>query len=205
LALFTAAPRSFLKCILLYLAIGLSACYHPGKVIFSDAQVAALHSDAFFSSINVHGAGERMTLKVRGVSDANVRGGKPFYITVPELESIVFVTGRSSNKATLHIVSNTDGRHLAIPLGGSDFGNFIGGEAQGIKVGEPGTDWVEMLDANSMRLVHRSFSGRSSSIVNFKNRTVEREPTILFDASGKVKARYLNGQRLPMDPASEPK
>jgi len=177
------------------LIAGLSSCYHPGKVVYQDSHVTALHSDAFLSSINVHG-GERMSLRVGGIVYKNVRGAKPYYLDVPELSAIVFVTEESESKATLHLVSNSNGKHLAIAIGGCDFGNFTGRDIQGGKAGAPGSNYIEFIGADTIRLVTRGYNWRSALKVNLKTKKTENEESVQFDDSGAIKSRFLDGKRL---------
>lgn len=190
------SPRTCLGLLaLLCKPFGLCSCYGPGKVVFQDSRVTAWHSDALLAPVNVHG-GERVSLRVGKSVYPNVRGGKPFYVTVPELDVVIFVTEETSEKSTLHLCYNATGKHLAIPIGSSAFGNFIGAENLGRKPGGPGTNHIELLDSENIRLVTRSYQWRETLRVNLVTGKAERDETVIYDDSGAIKSRYLDGRRL---------
>lgn len=154
------SAQSNIRLLLALMASGvLTACYHPGVVVYRDSLVTVKHSDMVLNSVNVHG-GERFTIQVYGHTYNNVRGGKPFYIAVPELEAIAFATQDGEENATLHIVYLSNKEHLSISLGPCGFGNFMGAEKLGRRPGDPGTNYIEVINRKIIKITTRSYSWR---------------------------------------------
>jgi len=144
---------------------------------------------------NLHGE-ETVTLKVHGKNYARVRGSKPYYIPVPELNTILFVTADQKEDSTLHVFNLGTKTDHPIPLGGLGFGSNIGQEQFGKKKGDPFTDYVENIQTNSIVIVTRSLRWKEATLLNLNSGVVERKETWLYSANGDINAHYVDGQKV---------
>ncbi len=125
-------------------------------------------------------------LTVKGKTYVNIRGMAPFYLTIPQLNSILFVTETKSSEIVLHIVDLASGQEIAIDGVLSGLGHGIG---TGRKPGERGTDFIERVEGERLVIVSRSFDWSETIVVNLKARSVERVDTYDYDSGGRVTRR----------------
>src|SRR4051812_32098830 len=87
------------------LAMTLIGCMKTTKVVYSDKDVSVTLKDTV-NFVNVHASHGFFEMTVCGVKYSEVRGWIPFYISIPERNSILFVTGRDydNGQATVHVV-----------------------------------------------------------------------------------------------------
>ena len=143
---------------------------------------------------NLHGE-ETTYLRAFGKTYKRIRGSKPFYIDIPKLDSIAFVTEDRREHGTLHLVNVQSKKETAVGLGEFSFGGCIGYEQFGRKRGDPSTDFV---DVSGERLVLTSceFRHKAAMTVNLASKSVERTETTYYDANGHVKQRWVDGKRV---------
>ena len=102
-----------------------------------------------FQSVFAH-VGQYFYLTVDGKTYKNVSGSAPFFLDVPELNSILFVTGDETHgNVKFHIVNRETGHEIVISGAQSHFGADIGG----LELLQKTWDRVVILD----RLCRRSW------------------------------------------------
>ena len=96
------------------------------KVVYSDKDVSVSLKDTV-NFVNVHASHGLFEMTVCGVKYREVRGWIPFYISIPEKDSILFVTGRSydNGQATVHVVNLKTKSETHFPAYDSHIGSNI--------------------------------------------------------------------------------
>jgi hypothetical protein len=119
---------------------------------------------------DVHGREARWDISVDGKVYRNVRGLKPYYIKVPELDSILFVTGATN--ATFHLVSLATRKEIVIDGGSSPFGVWIGWNSPY----PPGvSNYVASADSDGLLLVTLNDQKRVTEYLDLKARRLEKK------------------------------
>src|SRR4051812_3719395 len=124
-------------------------------------------------------------LKVHGLSFSNLRGEPPFYLPVPNLDWILFVTATNENRSIIHIFDLTTDTQELIPLIG-----FVDGFGRSINShNKESVDSV--LGATTSNLVLRSIAPNVETEfeVNLANRTC----TLLYATN--LAGVYTNAMR----------
>ena len=165
------------------------------KLIYRDSNVVAFAEEGILDRVNVH-ASEIVKLSVNGRVFKAVRGTEPFYLTVPELKAILFVTEESENHATAHFVKWETKKVISVPIGAFAFGGFIGSQSLGRTNGEPGTDYVERVNGDKVRLTMRSFHWKETSEIDLSQRKRLHTETLIFDKGTNVVKRYLDDKQI---------
>src|SRR5947209_18114978 len=88
---------------LLWLVLTVS-CIQSKTTVYRDSNVVAMEKHAPFYPLNVHG-GDTTYLRIAGREYKGVRGAKPYYLDVPEIHAILFVTEGRNSKVNFHIVN----------------------------------------------------------------------------------------------------
>jgi len=104
----------------------LAGCMKSTSVVYSDKNVTVTLKDTV-NFINVHASHGYFEMTVFGEKYSEVRGWIPFYIEIPEKESILFVTGREydNGQATIHVVNLNTKKELHFPAYDSNIGKCI--------------------------------------------------------------------------------
>ena len=124
-------------------------------------------------------------IRLGGKTYDNVRGGKPYYLKVPELKSIFFVT-ETARGALFHLLNLADQSELLIHGARSDLGNCI------TFLRPPGSDLTDyILEATPTRLsvAERNANRTTVYVLNLQSQAVDRVDEILCDERGQVTNR----------------
>jgi len=140
-------------------------------------------------------------LKVLGKTHKGVRGFKPFYIDLPMLSSIAFVTDDQRGHVTLHVVNVQTKKETAVPLEDFDFGFWIGHE--------PATEFIEVSGEKLLLIELRDVSKhielpgtplhypvsstkwKKTATVNITAKAIELTEQEFSDADGHVNQRWV--------------
>jgi hypothetical protein len=153
---------------------------------YRDSKVRAGEVKGPFSDLLVH-VSVPTYLTVCGRTYSGVRGVAPFYLEIPELDSILFVTEDKADNVTFHVLNLKTEREIAIDAGNSIFGGHIGGA---VKPGHKNfADYVESVHGRIIRLVHDlSPFGKVVIDVNLDSARIEHQETLEFKG-GSVASR----------------
>ncbi len=165
-----------------------------GAETYRDKNVQAGEIESPISAFSVHSS-KTQYLIVNGKTYKGIRGLKPYYLDIPKLNSILFVTEGSKYRVTFHLVNLELKREISIDGGTSGFGSSIG---SGTKPGEQFSDYIENVQSNKVTIATRSLSWKETSLLNLDSKRIERQETFLYDASGKVTNHWasVNGERV---------
>jgi hypothetical protein len=122
-------------------------------------------------------------LEVHGKYYEHVRGVQPYYLPLPEIEAILFVTEDRSNHAEFHIVSLKSGKVTDIFGGKSSFGGHITNQRQ---QGEPYTDYVDKVTPQELYLASRYPDAENITVLDLEHHKVGRTERNEYDDSGKI-------------------
>jgi hypothetical protein len=136
---------------------------------------------------------EYTDLRIFGRNFHNVRGSKPFYIMVTNLNSIVFVTEDRKEQGHLHIMNLKTKVDTKILISGI-FGGNIGYEQYGRKQGDECTDYIDNVGTKGLRINAVSVRWRESSVIDIASKSVSERESIIFDKDKKIIKRYINGE-----------
>jgi hypothetical protein len=117
-----------------------------------------------------------------------VRGIRPYYLPVPELNSILFVTENPPFRVRFYIVDLQTKEATEIEAGTSGFGGNIGAPRP------PGayyTDYVRSANPNKLLLVERTDRWETITTLNLQKRAIEQIESLSFDAHGEVTNRWV--------------
>jgi hypothetical protein len=177
--------RILVVILLCFVATVSTSCAHEVQT-YHDKYVSAGELHSPFEILNPHMGGWSY-IKVNGKTYKKVCGVAPFYLKIPELDSILFVTG--DEKKTFHIFNLKTKREIAIPGGSISFGGNIGAPR---KPGEPLTDWVESANTNEIVLASQGLpygthpSVRILITINLKAKKMEKVEAEYHDKDGKL-------------------
>lgn len=127
-------------------------------------------------------------IEVGGKTYTGVRGLPPYYLDVPQLNAILFVTQQKNYNVIFHLVNIETKYDVQIDAGNSGFGWNIG---SGRTPGDKYTDYVESVHSNRMRLATRSGDWKETLELNLITKLIERRETLYFDAVGQVTNRSI--------------
>lgn len=177
------------------LVAGVTLCFWGKRVeTYRDKNVSAGEITRPINSLAVH-VSKPQYLTIQGKTYEGVRGLKPYYLDIPQWNSILFVTEDSKYKVTFHVVNLKPGNETQIDGGTSGFGWAIG---SGRKAGEKGTDYIESVESNKLTIATRSLNWKATALLDLATKSVEREETFYYGESGQVTNRevYVNGERV---------
>ncbi len=120
-------------------------------------------------------------LTVNGHTYRGIRGSAPYYLDVPALNSILFVTGLIGGPTVFHLVNVNTKEHIEFKARRSGFGGMIGANR---KPGESFTDYIEEVSSNKVTLAQRTSDWMERTILNLTTKTVEDGGTVRFDTDG---------------------
>src|SRR5262249_6469599 len=119
------ALLAYAACGGLLVIVWLLAFYGWRQETYRSDGVSAGRVRTLLTLVSAH-SGEECYLKAWGRTYRGVRGVQPFYLEVPALDSILFVTVGHSGRATFHIVRRCGGREVRVDGGRAEFGGHIG-------------------------------------------------------------------------------
>ena len=190
--------RSLIKFGTIPVLLLLASCVAKRTETYQDKNVFVQEKDPPLFPFNVHGSG-RTFLKFNGKTYEGVRGSAPYYLEVPELKSILFVTEQRSGKVIFHVANLHTKETIAIDGDESGFGGHIGSAE---KPGQKGSDYVEKVETNRIYLSKRSLNWKETTVLNLDTKVVERLETVYLDANGQVTNRAV--QSNPASPRRWP-
>ena len=167
--------------------LSFTSCMAKRTETYQDKNVSAQEKNPPLYPFNVHGS-KTTSLKLNGKTYDGIRGTPPYYLEVPELNSILFVTEGRSGNVFFHVVNLQTREEIKINANESGFGGNIG---LVVKPGEDGSDYVEKVESNRICLSKRSFNWKETTVLNLDARAVERLETLYFDANGQVTNRSV--------------
>jgi hypothetical protein len=124
----------------------LCSCAHYTNVAYEDDKVKVLHKDTV-NYLNVHASHDEMWLVAFGITYKDVRGLAPFYLEIPDKDSILFVTGRTydDGQATVHVLNYKTKKEINFPAFDSHIGREIGGTPN-----SGGSEKIETVKGNKV-------------------------------------------------------
>lgn len=192
--------RNRIQILIFVSVVLLSGCVKRTKIVYQDKNVTVAFKDSFFI-LNVHsGNSSDSELTVCGKTYKRVRGYIPFYLTLPERNSILFVTGRNSmnnGQAIVHVVDLLTKKEVQIPAYDSHIGENIRTDIPATNAGQ--YEIIEKLDGDKLVIRAEGLLGSSSFryYLDLKKSTFEKEeaefrPSISGTTNHYI---YLNGKR----------
>ena len=127
-------------------------------------------------------------LTIGGHTYRGIRGTAPYYLDVPSLNSIFFVTQGNNYWVTFHVFNLVTKEDIQVEAGTSGFGWGIGGNR---KAGDKYTDYIEGVASNRLALTIRSGSWKETMVVNLTTKVIELRETVYFDSAGQVTNRSI--------------
>jgi hypothetical protein len=140
-------------------------------------------------------SGRENFIRVGGRTYRRVRGLQPFYLRLPRLDSILFVTSAGDSGVEFHIVRVGDWTDIKIRGEKLSFGAHVGAPDS---PGSPYTDYVESASKEEIVLTTRYPRGRKLLYLNLRTRSVTRVEDEVVDESGHIVTRhaYVNGKQV---------
>ena len=157
-----------------FLLVGLiTSClvvlFHKKRLqTYTDRLVTAGEARTWFNCISPH-ASVQNYVKIGNSLYEPVRGSKPYYVHIPEINSILLVTD-SHGKTTFHIINIDTKKEAAIDASRSDFGYNI------TSIRPPGsdlTDYVESATSDKLLLASRYSPRTIYTTVNLASSRIE--------------------------------
>ena len=160
------------------LVFSATSCRHKVES-FSDKNFSGGELRSPLQDVFAH-ISEEHYLKINGKTYRNVKGGSPYYLEIPELHSVLFVTGdEDKGNVKFHIVNRETGHETVIKGGQIHFGFDIGVSR---KPGEAYTDFVQKASSNELTLVSQGTKARVVIVLNLASKKVECVQREMFDA-----------------------
>jgi hypothetical protein len=158
---------NWVGCILLVLPI--IGCRHRIET-FRESNVSGGELRSPFQDVFAH-ISEEHYLKINGKTYRDVMGDPPYYLEIPELHSLLFVTGNEDKgNVKFHIFCRETGQEAVINGGQLHFGFDIGSPR---KPGEAYTDFVQKASSNEVTLVSQGSKARLIIVLNLSSKKVE--------------------------------
>jgi|GEM_PF-3336869 len=144
---------------------------------YENSYVVAGERRTSLNLVSVHSSAPHyLRLKCNGRTYNNVEGFEPFYLNVPELHSILFVTVSSQGMQTVHIVNLETLKEINIDSAKHYFGGHIG---SGRAPGDDLTDWVDRVEPGKVVVAARSGNRTIFISLNLTDRKLERVDDVL--------------------------
>ena len=162
-----------------------------GAETYRDKNVTAGEIETPLSAFSVHTSPTKYLI-VNGKTYKGIRGLKPYYLDITNLNSILFVTEGAKYKTTVHVVNLQSKREIEFQ-GVSGFGSSIGSPS---KPGEKFSDYIENVQSNRITIATRSLDWKNTWVLNLESKQIEREEDFKYDAGGQVTNHsvYVNGE-----------
>ncbi|HOK78328.1 MAG TPA: hypothetical protein PLW35_11480 [Verrucomicrobiota bacterium] len=160
-----------MKTLGLLLSVAVLAALAVGVMVFTsrrDPSPKSVTRPTLDSLINVHGSPEQ-GLRICGKTFRRVRGGPPYYITVPTTPLVLFAYEPFPGARTLVVCNTNDCTFREIPLGNAVFGDQIGYCAA--TKGQMG-DTVESMSSNHVMLLSKGFRYLERSLLDLDKDTI---------------------------------
>ena len=149
-------------------------CFGGETEVFRDKNVVAFEKTwPLYPILGAH-TGKSISLRVAEKTYNKVRGTKPYYLDLPQIHSILFVTEEGSYRVKFHIVDTETKRGVTIDGSGSSFGWDIGSTAAD-------ADKVEHVDSKLVVLVKFGGDWKEVTSLNLQTLKVERIQTFDYD------------------------
>ncbi len=149
---------------------------------FESGRFSGGESRSLFSALSVHSSTPKY-LAIDGRIFDRVKGSPPYYLGIPELNSILFVTRMNGGNMRLHLFNLGNGKDVQIETHDSGFGTGIG--FQGAPRGA-GADSVEYVQSNRVTVGMLGAGWKQSLVLNLDTASVERRELRYLDNNGKV-------------------
>ena len=162
--------RAFLISISILVLSVFALFFEKQTTIYQDNKVIAKRGTRVFDFVNIHGSDNPVYLIIDGKIFKGIRGSAPFYLGIPELQSILFVTQDSNQKVTFHVFNLQTRQSIDIDGQGSGFGRDIGANR---KPGEAFTDYIQSSVRNKIVLVKDTGSWKEIMTLNLDSRSME--------------------------------
>jgi hypothetical protein len=130
-------------------------------------------------------------LSVFGETYRGVQGLKPFYLEVPALNSILFVTG--DDDQTFHLVNLKTKKHLRVNASKTGFGGHISSVRQ---TGEAYTDFVERVTTNFVTVATQYPEAKKSFFLDFNAGRLDRIVYEEYKDHATNRSVYVDGRRV---------
>ena len=180
--------RLGLLILLIFVAVAVVFCCRERRVqTYRDSKITAGEITRPFNTLAVHSS-KLKYLTINGRTYTGIRGLPPYYLDVPELKCILFVTQENNYKVVFHFFDLVEKRDIQINADGAGFGWRIG---SGKKPGDTGTDYIEEAQSNRVTVATRSLDWKETMILNLATKSVERWEGIYFDKNGQVTKRRV--------------
>lgn len=167
--------------LILGLAFGLLRSIAPSDVqTFSDAYITAGESRRRIDVVFPHRSPQQYLI-FNGNRYSPIRGSEPYYIHIPELNSIAFVTESDEHRVALHLAALDSKKVVSVPLGSSGFGWNIGSDRV---PGSPGTDYIVVSNMTTLRLTTRASNWEASDVIAVGRYSLEGTEVKTFDNEG---------------------
>ena len=157
------------------------------KTVYSDKNVTVKLKDTV-NFITVHASHGYFEMTVCGVKYPEVRGWIPFYVPIPEKDSILFVTGRDfdNGQATVHVVNLKTKNEIHFPGYDSDIGRNIRNDGGSYEKVKEIRDDKLVICAGSASLTNCEFQ----YFIDLKKPEFEKQDAIVWGAADGQTNRY---------------
>lgn len=172
--------------LIVLLIAGLMAC-RMGGVPIQTVRTDKATARVIFTcknAVNPH-TDPKTELIIGGKTYTSLRGSPPFYLDVPSGKRVLFVTHKLNYpyEATLHVFDLETKVDTSVDITKVGFGWNI---CSGRKPGEKLTDYIEEAQDAKLVISTRSIDWKSTTLVNLKSKSIERQQTFYYDESGHV-------------------
>ncbi len=152
-----------------------TSCFKLHFSDYKDANVKAITIQPMLLIFPVaHADGFRTDLKVFDKTYTDVRGLAPYYVKVPALDSILFVTGNNVGKAkaTFYLANLTTQQVTKIDGDDSPFGVYTGWDGP---YPAGATNYIASASTNNLVLVTGDSQKRVTEYLNLRTKTLEKK------------------------------
>jgi hypothetical protein len=158
-------------------------------VTYRDTNVIGGEISSPLDVIAVHSS-KPQYLTINGKTYQGVRGSPPYYLEIPELHSLLFVTTDRNRMVKFNIINLSTKKEISIDGDGSSFGWNIGVNRN---PGDKLTDYIESSQTNKIIIATRSLDWKETTILNLDSRSVEKTEILRYDQNNVVTNRIEIG------------
>ncbi len=158
------------------------------KEIFKDDKVTVTETLHSYIPFSAHvGISDTISITVFDKTYENVRGYIPFYLTIPEKNSILFVTGKDydNGQAEIHLVNLNTKNEIHFPAFDSHIGSNI----------RQTNDWcyerIESLKDDKLIISAGRKDSQFRYYLDLKNAKFEKEEAEFWNSSSNTTSRYV--------------
>jgi hypothetical protein len=132
---------------------------------------------------------------MQGRTYRGVRGLEPFYLKLPLLNAILFVTNTGRDSLAFHVIALSNLTEMKIPGEKLSFGNHIGYPDS---PGSPYTDYVDKESSKELVIATRYPHARTRVFLDLQAKEIAKVDYDEFDEVGNVKAHsvYVRGKQI---------